>query len=153
MLIPWMKKDKVSWAEGMETEGAWATGRRRTSPGTGRERQGLGTGSSSWCQDLGSPHLHTPQSLGLASAGTVQWPGSPSCLRCCTQDERAAECFQDMTTLCSLAPLLKYWRRIRHPGSSKRGRSHVTCCFVQQNPPNPQAGYWQHIRMHTYRVC
>lgn len=47
-------------------------------------------GSSSQWQDLRSPHLRIPQSLGPASAESVWWPGSPYQVRCCTQGEWAA---------------------------------------------------------------
>lgn len=51
-------------------------------------------GSSSRCPDLRSPHLHILQSLGLAFAESVWWPGSPCPVQCCRRGEWAAEHFQ-----------------------------------------------------------
>lgn len=55
---------------------------------------GAAMGSSSRWQDLRSPHLHILQSLGLASAESMWWPGSPCRVRCCRRGEWAAEHFQ-----------------------------------------------------------
>lgn len=50
--------------------------------------------SSSRWSDLRSTCLHIPQSLGLASAESVWWPGSPCRAQCCRRGEWAAERFQ-----------------------------------------------------------
>lgn len=51
-------------------------------------------GSSSRRQDLRSPRPHIPQSLGLASAESVWWPGLPCQVRYCTRGAWAAEHFR-----------------------------------------------------------
>lgn len=55
----------------------------------GEHRAGGPVSSSQW-QSLLVPHLPVPQSLGLASAESAWWPGSPYLVQYCTQGEWAA---------------------------------------------------------------
>ncbi|CAO2586701.1 hypothetical protein LEMLEM_LOCUS4131 [Lemmus lemmus] len=61
--------------------------------------------SSSRSSDLRSTCLHIPQSLGLASAESVWWPGSPCRAQCCRRGEWAAAKRRD----ANLSPMTPGW--------------------------------------------
>lgn len=72
--------------------------------------------SSSRWSDLRSTCLHIPQSLGLASAESVWWPGSPCRAQCCRRGEWAAAKRRDAGSSPVTLGWLEFTRRTETKG-------------------------------------